>query len=124
VIVDLRPRNHRLFEVRYDSIPGRWNLLRRMINPLSRHHALPHCPGPASVIQRSLFGNIRGRQVTDRSSDIVLRPPPFPGSSFMDWSRHSEVFASAYQWGLRAIEGLQASGDPAFAALEYLSRGP
>lgn len=123
LVVDLRPRALRVFDVRYELIPGRWELVRRALNPLSRRGELPRCPGPMSVIQRSLFGNVRAGAIADPSSDLVLRPPPFPGSSFMDWGRHGEVFAAAYEWGLKAVEGLQASGDPAFAALRRASRG-
>jgi NTE family protein len=122
VVVELRPRNHRVFDVRYESIPGRWELMTRLINPLSRRDALPRCPSPASVIQASLFGNLRGGALANHASDLTLRPPPFPGSSFMDWSRHREVFASAYQWGVKMIEGLKADNDPAYSNLERLSR--
>jgi NTE family protein len=123
VVVDLRPLNHRIYNFSYQSIPGRWELLARMINPLLRQK-LPRCPGPASVIQQSMFCDIRDKPNPANSQDLVLRPPAFPGSSLMNWDRHRDVLASAYQWGLWTVERLRAQGDPAFAAMERLSRAP
>jgi hypothetical protein len=30
--------------------------------------------------------------------DLVLTPPPLPGSSVIDFDRHKEVFEAAYRW--------------------------
>lgn len=124
VVVDLRPRNQRLFQVDYQSIPGRWTLLARLANPFGGRTALPRCPGPASVIQRSLFGNVHQAPSDQSPHDLLLRPPAFPGSSFMNWERHRDVLASAYQWGRRTVEVLREQNDPALAELEKLSRAP
>lgn len=122
VVVDLRPLNHIIYNFSYQSIPGRLELIARMINPLLRQK-LPHCPGPASVIQQSMFHDIRGKPNSANSQDLVLHPPAFPGSSLMNWDRHHDVLTSAYQWGLETVERLRIHGDPAFAAMERLSRG-
>jgi NTE family protein len=121
LVVDLRPPKRRLYNLSYQSIPGRGELFVKLINPLSRG-SLSRCPGPASVIQRSIFGNIRDRPLSSHPLDLVLRPPPFAGSSFMNWTRHREVFAAAYAWGVATIEALDTQGDPAFAALKQASQ--
>ena len=123
VVVDLRPLDHHVYDFGYLSIPGRWELLARMITPLLRQK-LPRCPGPASVIQQSLFGNIRNKPNAANSQDLVLHPPVFPGSSIMNWDRHRDVLACAYQWGQETVERLRTQGDPAYAAMERLSRTP
>jgi NTE family protein len=120
VVIDLRPPSRRLYNLSYHAIPGRGELLAKLINPFSRK-TLSRCPGPASVIQRSIFGNIRDRPVSSNPFDLVLRPPPFAGSSFMNWTRHREVFTAAYAWGLATIERLNAQGDHALSALKRAS---
>lgn len=119
-VVDLRPLDHRVYDFGYLSIPGRWELLARMVNPLVWQN-LPRCPGPASVIQQSLFGNIREKPNAGNVQDLVLRPPEFPGSSIMNWDRHRDMIAYAYQWGKETIERLRAQDDPVVAAMERLS---
>jgi NTE family protein len=39
------------YSVRYESIPGRWKLLGRMLNPFAREK-LPNVPGPVSILRR------------------------------------------------------------------------
>jgi NTE family protein len=116
LVIDVAPQNHRVYDLSYASIPGRWALLRQMINPFAG--PMPRCPSPAIVIQRSLFGNIRNEIIPNDVHDLMLRPPAFPGSSFMNWERHREVLAASYEWGMRTIESLRADGDSAFAAIE------
>lgn len=120
VVVDLRPLRRRTFDFKYQSIPGRWQLLAKLINPLARRR-LPRCPGPSSVTLISMFANLRLKPLATNANDVVLRPPPFPGSAFMNFSRHRETSAAAYAWGVKAIAELRAKRDPPFAAMEHLS---
>ena len=87
------------------SRPGPWNW------------ALPDCPGPASVIQRAVFAKIGADASALTPHDLVLRPPAFPGSSFMNWDRHADVLEAAHEWASRTIDSLREEGDPALAAL-------
>jgi NTE family protein len=121
LIVDLRPREHCVFDFSYDSIPGRRALLARAFNSMSGGKRLPACPGPAGVIQRSIFGNRHGLQDSDDPLALVLRPPVFKGSNFMNWDRHVDVLDASYEWALMTIEKLAAQNDPAFAAMLRLS---
>jgi hypothetical protein len=117
LVVDLRPKEHCVFDVRYDSIPGPGELLARAINPWSGRTRLPACPGPAGVIMRSIFGAIHYRPDPHNPRELLLRPPAFKGSNFINWDRHADVLDASYQWALKEIERLRAEGDPAFEAL-------
>jgi hypothetical protein len=47
----------------------------------------------------------------------LLAPPPFPGSSFIDFERHHDVYMASYRWALEKIEELLAANNPAVAAI-------
>jgi hypothetical protein len=49
--------------------------------------------------------------------DLVLSVPALPGANFMDFDRHTEVCAAAYQWCRQQIEELANKGSPALAAI-------
>jgi NTE family protein len=122
VVVDIAIPERCLFDVDYRSIPGRWGLLNRLMNPFSRRE-LPRCPSPASVIQRSIFTTIRKEPQPTGPHDLFLRPPPLPGSDYMNWDRHHDVFDAAYQWGLETLDRLKADNDPAIGAMERALTG-
>jgi predicted acylesterase/phospholipase RssA len=45
LVVDLRPLKQRIYDLDYQSIPGRWQLLAKLLNPFS-WKKLPACPSP------------------------------------------------------------------------------
>jgi NTE family protein len=49
--------------------------------------------------------------------DLVLAPPPFPGSSVIDFDRHTEVFEAAYRWCGGQIDRLTAERNPALKVI-------
>ena len=102
--------------VRYESIPGRWELLGRMLNPFAREK-LPKVPGPVSVLRRCLGIHQSPELLPIGPLDLVLAPPPFPGSNFIDFDRHSEVFEAAYQWCNIQIDQLAAQHHPGLEAI-------
>lgn len=77
---------------------------------------------PAAAIRRGPFADAHGKSEADAAVGLLLRPPPFPGSSFTSWDRRGDALDAAYRWGQRAIEGLVRNGDPAFAMTMSLSR--
>lgn len=120
VVVDVRPLTDRFFKVDYDAIPGRRALLGRLAWPWPGKASLPRCPGPISVVQRSVFGNIRDEAAPADPLQLSLRLPPFPGSSFMNWDRHAEVLDAAYEWAKRTIDELLAADNhPLSTMLAY-----
>jgi NTE family protein len=102
------------FKVDYASIPGRWPLVRRLI---FARHKLPDAPGPVNVLRRCLFANQRFDLHSLEKHDLMMAPPPFPGSSFLDFDRHAEVSEAAYHWAMERIDALVAEGDPAITAI-------
>jgi NTE family protein len=54
--------------------------------------------------------------------DLIIRPPIFPGSSFMDWSRHRQVCEAAYLWAQGYIDELTTQNDPALLMMRKASR--
>jgi NTE family protein len=105
-----------LFDVDYDSIPGRWRLLASMLSPFHRKR-LPRAPSPVNVLRRSMFANQRRDLLPVGPHDLVIEPPAFPGSSFMEWDNHRAVYEASYQWARVHIEGLMARQDPALNAI-------
>ncbi len=119
VVVSLSPPQGQFFDIDYDRIPGRLELALRYLNPLRA--PLPGCPGPISVIQKSVFTNARQGGLCAGPQDLILTPPAFPGSSFMDWSHYREVYEASYLWARNELLRLEAAGDPALAAVEAAS---
>jgi NTE family protein len=122
LVVDVRPLTHRFFEVSYDAIPGRATLLWRLASPWTRKASLPRCPGPVSVVQRSVFGNIRDDAAPVDPLQLTFRLPPFSGSSFMNWDRHAEVLDAAYEWAKRTIDELLAADNQALSTMLAYSK--
>jgi NTE family protein len=102
IVVDIALPERCLFDVDYRSIPGRWGLMNRLMNPFSRRE-LPRCPSPANVTQRSIFTKIREEPQPVGPHDLFLKPPPLPGASYLNRDHHREVFDAAYRWGSRPI---------------------
>jgi NTE family protein len=121
LVIDLQPTKHQLFNFSHRSIPGRGELIAHMLNPWPWKKALPPCPGPATVLARSLSRKINSKVEKKNPLELVLHPPVFPGSSFMDWSRYADVMDASYEWGRKTVQTLREDGDPAFAAMLSLS---
>ncbi len=119
VVVHFGLPKFQAFKVDYDSIPGRWPLIARM---LFARRKLPPVPSPIGVLRRSLFANTRFDHSIVGPHDLILAPPPFPGSSFMDFERHNEVFHHSYRWAVQHIDSLIEKRDPAMMTLVEASK--
>ncbi len=117
LVIDLRPQEHCRYAFDYRSIPARRDWVARALKPGPWSKALPECPGPASVIQRAVFAKIGAAPSSLTPQDLLLRPPAFPGSSFMKWDRHEEVLEASQKWASKTIKGLAEQGDAALAAI-------
>jgi NTE family protein len=104
------------YTVKYESIPGRRQLIGRMLNPFSREK-LPDVPGPVAVLRRCFGIHQNPDLLPVEPLDLVLAPPAFPGSSFIDFDRHTEVFEAAYRWCNSEIDRLIAEHNPALEAI-------
>jgi len=105
------------FDVAYDTLPSRAELIRMSLNPLARGR-LPDAPGLTTVLMRSLMANRHdfNRQLTPE--DVLLVPPVPDDMGILDWHRHTELVRSAYWWGLEEMRRLQRARHPLIAKLE------
>jgi len=113
VVVNLRPEDVRSGIVDYAALPSRGQLAMRLLNPFAWGR-LPQAPGVATVLLRSLM--VRRERLADtlRSEDLLIAPPLPDNIGVMDWYRHEELSARAYDYTAKLIEGLRASGHPLF----------
>jgi NTE family protein len=102
------------FPVRNEEIPGRARLLTALLLPFGR--ALPRAPSAASVVLRSL-GVHQRYDFPPNPHDLVLAPPRFPGSSFLNLDGHAEVLEASRAWALQTIDELKAAGDERLTAI-------
>jgi NTE family protein len=100
------------FAVDYRALPSRGALLRRLVLPFG-HKPLPEAPSLGSVLMRSLLANRHGFERHLQPSDLLLVPPLPTAMGILEWGRHSEVMAAAYEWGLAEIDRIRAEGHPA-----------
>lgn len=103
------------FKCRYEDIPTRRDMLKMLLNPFARRQ-LPGTPGAAGVLMRSLMAHQR-YELPVGPHDLVLRPPPFPGSAFLDFDRHTDVLCASRAWAHGILDELERSGDRALLAI-------
>lgn len=115
LIVHFGRKEKQHFQCRYEDIPGRWELISSLLNPLKRRR-LPRAPGAASVLMRSIMAHQR-YELPAEEDDIVLQPPQFPGSSFINFDRHNEVYLASYEWAKDLVNELQQSENPALTSM-------
>jgi NTE family protein len=105
-----------LFDVAYDALPGRLELVAAMLLPF-RKKLLPAAPSAVNVLWRSLVAHQRYDTLPTGPLDLVIRPPCPLGIDVTDFDRHTEIFQASYLWARQAIVALEAEGNPAMAAI-------
>jgi NTE family protein len=100
------------FDVAYETLPSRAELVRLAINPL-RREALPDAPGLTAVLMRSLMASRRDFKRHLTANDLLLVPPVPKAMGFLDWHRHAELFHASYRWTLEELARLKAVGGSA-----------
>jgi NTE family protein len=113
VAINLRPETVHEDIVDYAALPSRGQMLMHLLNPLSWGR-LPRAPSVATVLMRSLM--VRRERLGDAmgSEDLLIAPPLPNDVGVMDWHRHGELSARAYDYTAKLIDGLRASGHPLF----------
>jgi NTE family protein len=88
-------------------------MLLHMLNPFGRS-ALPRAPSVATVLLRSLM--VRRERLADALTpeDLLIAPPLPEDVGVMDWHRHAELTARAYDHTAKLLEDLRARGHPLF----------
>jgi NTE family protein len=100
--------------VDYAALPSRRQMLLQMLNPFSRV-TLPNAPNIATVLLRSLMVGRERLADTLEPDDLLVNPPLPHGIGVMDWDRHAELSAIAYDYTSRLIDEMGTNGHPFFA---------
>jgi NTE family protein len=101
------------FDVDYATLPGRSDLLKRMVTPWLRR-TLPAAPGVGTVLMRAMMANQQEFDRHLRPEDLLMVPPVPPDMGILDWQRHTELMDRTYRWAMHEIGRLQTDAHPAF----------
>lgn len=99
------------FDVDYDSLPSRAELVRMSLTPMGRKK-LPPAPSLTTVLMRSLMANRHDFNRQIKPGDLLMVPPIPAKMGILDWHRHTELVVDTYRWGLAEIARLKAEGHP------------
>jgi len=112
VVVSFETPQLQRFEVKYDALPSRAELLLRLIVPF-KQASMPAAPSLRQVIVRALMANRHGFERHLRPTDTLLIPPMLDGMTVMDWGRHRELYEATYTWALAEFDRLEQVGHTA-----------
>ncbi len=101
------------FDVDYQKLPSRAELIAMSLNPFARGR-LPEAPGLTTVLMRSLMANRDDFNRQLKGEDVLLVPPIPANMGILDWHRHTELFERAYRWGVDEIARLRIAAHPLF----------
>ncbi|MEQ1652197.1 MAG: cyclic nucleotide-binding and patatin-like phospholipase domain-containing protein [Hyphomicrobium sp.] len=111
VVVSFNMREGERFNIDYDALPARRQLLWRMLNPFATS-VLPDAPSAATVLVRSLMAN-RGRFEQHLAPEDWLLVPPTPENmGALDWRRHTELVHAAFLYTSEQIKLRSTMGGP------------
>ncbi len=85
------------FNVDYDGLPPRADLLKALLNPLQWRN-LPDAPGLLSVLMRAMMANRHDFKRHLHTTDQLLVPPIAADIGPLDWHRYQELIDAAYDW--------------------------
>ncbi len=110
------------FEVDYEALPSRAELIQMSLNPFTRGQ-LPDAPGLTTVLMRSLMANRHdfNRQLKDE--DLLLVPPIPDDMGILDWQRHTELVELTYHWGHAQMDAIEKTGHPVLASARAAASG-
>jgi NTE family protein len=105
-----------IFDVDYETLPGRLELIAAMLTPF-RKKLLPNAPSAVNVLWRGLVAHQRYDILPTAPLDIVMRPPLPDGVDVTDFDRHADISYASYLWARNTIASLEAEGNPAITAI-------
>jgi len=107
VVVNFRTEELKNVIVDYNALPSRGQMFWGLLNPLARGR-LPNAPSLTTVLLRSLMVG-RDHLADKLEQDDLLIIPPLPKDiGVMDWARHAELSAVAYDYTSRLLDDLHA----------------
>jgi NTE family protein len=115
VVVSLGLGGSQKYHIDYERIPGASELAVALLNPFGRARR-PKIPSMLHVIAASMLAH--GRQdIAIGEEDVLVCPQVSDTISFMDWSRHSELFSDTYDRTTRWIKELLCQNHPGLRAV-------
>lgn len=117
VVVSFHIPELQRFDVDYETLPSRTELIGMMLNPFAQKR-LPDAPGLTTVLMRSLMANRHDFNRQLKPGDLLFVPPIPANIGILDWHRHTELAKGAYRWGLEEIARLRKAGHPLVAGLK------
>ncbi len=115
VIVSFESSAPQKYDIDYDRIPGASELAVAWLNPFGRSR-LPQVPSMLQVIAASMLAH-GSQDIAVGDEDVLVCPQVSSTISFMDWSRHSELFSDAYDQTTRWIEERLRQNDSGLRAV-------
>lgn len=120
VVVNVQKETGRVYNVDYDALPGRAELVKRSVLPFGK--SAPRVPGLISTVMRSLLVGQSDSLRALAETDLVIRPPGLQGAGFLAWSKHRLFYEMGYKHAAERFSAMEAEGDPAMAALLAAAR--
>ena len=111
VVVNFHMPELERFDVDYESLPSRAELVRMSLTPMGRKK-LPAAPSLTTVLMRSLMANRHDFNRQMKPGDLLMVPPIPAKMGILDWHRHAELVVDTYRWGLAEVARLKAEGHP------------
>jgi NTE family protein len=111
VVVSFHIPELQRFDVEYEKLPSRAELVRLTLNPFGRKR-LPDAPGLTTVLMRSLMANRNDFKRQLKPDDLLMVPPIPENTGILDWHRHTELVRHAYWWGLEEVGRLRKAKHP------------
>lgn len=111
VVMTFELPNLERFQVAYDALPSRGQLMREAVGIIRRRSA-PKAPHVGTVLLRSLMANRKDFTRHLTAEDLLLVPPLPANMGFLDWHRHSELAAATREWATAELERLRREGHP------------
>lgn len=102
---------HQPFAVKYDELPSRSQLLRRLATAKDRRQ-LGEVPMIGAVLSRALMAQSQKFDPHIGSDDVVLVPPLAPEIGLLDWHRHGALKADAYEWAKSELDSMNPAAHP------------
>lgn len=111
VVVSFHIPELQRFNVEYEKLPSRAELVRMTLNPFA-YKRLPVAPGLTTVLMRSLMANRQDFNRQLKPDDLLMVPPIPANTGILDWHRHTELVRHAYWWGLEEVGRLRKAKHP------------
>jgi NTE family protein len=115
VVVSFGSSGPQKYDIDYDRIPGASELAVSLLNPFA-HARFPQVPSIFYVIAESMLAH-GPQNIPVGEEDVLVCPQISSAVTFMDWSKHSELYLDAYDSTTRWIEERLRQNDPVLRTL-------